>query len=70
MPISRATARSVTASCVPVRSISAMAADTMSSVSLAPWPRAFRCRRPGLIPALARVLLLALPAAGSKFSML
>src|SRR5260370_20017929 len=45
MPTSRATARSVTASCEPVRSISASAAETMSSVSRPPWPRAFRCLR-------------------------
>src|SRR6266851_3768099 len=42
MPTSRATARSVTASCEPVRSISVSAADTISSVSRPPWPRAFR----------------------------
>ena len=51
MPTSRATARSVTASSEPDRSISASAPVTMSSVSLAPWPRALRCRagaeRPG-----------------------
>ena len=44
MPTSRATARSVTASST-ARSISASAPVTMSSVSLAPWPRALRCRR-------------------------
>ena len=51
MPTSRATARSVTASSDPDRSISASAPDTMSSVSLAPWPRALRWRRLSAWPA-------------------